>query len=404
MQIRMRRYLLCYGAALLALGVAIVIFTVAVDPYRMYGTPPIIGLTEIKPRIYEQAAMAKTYQLERTTVATIVLGNSRAEIGLDPDSSQWPEDARPVFNAALAGRGLFTSVRMLQHALAIHPLKLVVIGLDFPDFLVPQSNGSSPEIGPDELRLLVDRSGGPNGERARQLWRDRFNTTLTLDAVLDSLATVIGQNPSTGITMTLAGFNPLNNYRLEVRRNGHFQLFSQKDRTYREQLTNLPKPDFTNLDHNAGFRSLKSLLRITAENDIQTILFIHPYHARYLEIIHESGLWETFEAWKRAIVCLIASEADRRSTPIQLFDFSGYSDFTTEPVPLPNDTRTQMQWYWESGHYKSTLGERMLARIFHDTVAFGRTLDETNIEEALMEMRIARAAFLKKESVTELTN
>lgn len=404
MSMRMRGYLFSYAVTLVVLAFALVLFTIVVDPYRMYGTPPLPGITELKPRVYERAALAKARQLERAAAETIVLGNSRAEIGFDPDSPHWPDDARPVFNAALAGRGLFMSVRMLQHAIAVHRPEMVVIGLDFPDFLVAPSDGPPPVVGADERRLLVDRNGRPNPERAQQRWRDRFNTTLTIDAITDSFATIIGQHSATAVTMTPAGFNPLNNYRLEVERNGHSRLFSQKNRTYARQYANSSRPDFTDLDHNAAFRALKSLLRITAEHDIRTILFIHPYHAQYLEILNEAGFWDSFEAWKRSIVHLLAAETATRSVPVKLIDFSGYSRFTTEPVPPPGDTQTEMRWYWESGHYKSALGDRMLARIFGSETGFGKVLNETNIEQALLEIRRRRAAFLGKQSITGLIN
>src|SRR4051794_35563137 len=75
----------------------------------------------------------------------------------------------------------------------------------------------------------------------------------------------------------------------------------------------------------------------------------------------------------------------------RLIDFSGYNEFTTEPVPSDGDRGAQMQWYWESGHYKSALGDHILATIFgveqHSPAEwrFGRDLKPANIDAALYE-------------------
>ena len=84
-------------------------------------------------------------------------------------------------------------------------------------------------------------------------------------------------------------------------------------------------------------------------------------------------LWESFEDWKRHLVRQVA-ELQHGSVDIKIFDFSGYNEFTTEPVPYPGDIKSEMRWYWEPGHYKSALGERILERIVHGQTHFGRVL------------------------------
>ena len=64
---------------------------------------------------------------------TLLLGNSRVEIGLDPESPLWPQDDRPVFNAAESGRDLAIALIRLRHAMETAPPRLVVVAVDFPD-------------------------------------------------------------------------------------------------------------------------------------------------------------------------------------------------------------------------------------------------------------------------------
>src|SRR5919108_2795123 len=127
-------YLTWLGGTFFALTCLAVALGVAVDPYRMYATPTVPGWTALKPRINNQTGIAKTYQLERVRPATLLLGNSRVEIGFDPESPSWPATAYPIFNAAVAGGDLGTSLLMLRDADAVRALDTIMLGLDFLDF------------------------------------------------------------------------------------------------------------------------------------------------------------------------------------------------------------------------------------------------------------------------------
>ena len=80
------RFFVWFGATVAALAGLAIGLCVAVDPYRMYGTPVLPGWTELKPQIYDQIDLAATYQLERVRPITLLLGNSRVEVGINPES------------------------------------------------------------------------------------------------------------------------------------------------------------------------------------------------------------------------------------------------------------------------------------------------------------------------------
>ncbi len=386
------------GATALALALATVALTVWVDPYRMYGTPVMSGWTALKPRIDQQTGIAKTYQLERVEPRTLLLGNSRVEIGIDPESREWPHDAEPVFDAAEDGRGLPTVLAMLREAIAVRIPDTVLLGVDILDFLQnPTPPGTHrPPPGADARRLLVDREGRPNPQRAMQIWRDRLATTLTISAVYDSIATLLDQNPSTSGTMTPQGFNPLHPYRTFVARSGYHELFAQKAALYQAEYSRLPHPSFADPYQYSSFRYLRRIMVLAARHKIRLILYIHPYHADYLEMLHRVGLWPSFDAWKRALVRVVDSENRLLSADMPLYDFAEYDRFTTEPVPPPGDRHTKMQWYWESAHYKSALGDRILARIFGGAKGFGSQLTAQNIDARLAGINAARVDYLNR--------
>jgi len=386
------------GVAATAFGLALgaVALTLWVDPYRMYATPVVPGWTELKPRIYQETGIAKTYQLDRVRPHTLLLGNSRVEIGLDPESRYWPPDAQPVFNAAEDGTGLPTALEMLRESIAVRIPDTVVLGLDFLDFLqrpTPANANLFPN-GPDARRLLVDGDGKPNPDRALQIWRDRLAATLTISAVYDSIATLFDQNPATSVTMTPMGFNPLHQYQVYVSRDGYFELFAQKQAIDDAQYRKYPAPNFTHPFELSSFRYLRQIIDLAAKNKIRLAMYIPPYHGDYLEMLHQVGLWPAFENWKRAVVQIVDGENLKLSTNFVLYDFAGYDHFTTEPVPPRGDTRSTMHWYWESAHYKKTLGDQVLATIFGKSQGFGSQLTTLNIEHRLAAIRDARNRFL----------
>ncbi|HEX3972239.1 MAG TPA: hypothetical protein VHX19_13000, partial [Stellaceae bacterium] len=78
------RYIAWMAGTVLALAAVTIALAIVADPYDLFGTQ--LGWNEIKPRVYQQAALAKTTLLERARPATLLIGNSRIEIGFDPDS------------------------------------------------------------------------------------------------------------------------------------------------------------------------------------------------------------------------------------------------------------------------------------------------------------------------------
>jgi hypothetical protein len=80
--------------------------------------------------------------------------------------------------------------------------------------------------------------------------------------------------------------------------------------------------------------------------------------------------------------------------PCPLWDFSGYNDFSTEAVPAPGDKKSATRWYWESGHFKSSLGDLILARIYDEEASsLGRCLGPANVDAVNADLDRGHAAF-----------
>jgi hypothetical protein len=52
-----------------------------------------------------------------------------------------------------------------------------------------------------------------------------------------------------------------------------------------------------------------------------------------------------------------------------------------------------MHWYWEAGHYKSSIGEEMLRTMFGEGGRFGVALTPANLGQVLAEIRASRARY-----------
>jgi len=85
--------------------------------------------------------------------------------------------------------------------------------------------------------------------------------------------------------------------------------------------------------------------------------------------------------------------AEHKSTiSISLWDFGMYHPITTEKIPPEDDTETQMDWFWESSHFKKELGDRILDVILGAPDApgkipgFGVLLSQSNIDREIEEL------------------
>lgn len=394
-------------AATLALGLGTVIaFDALMDPYGVTG----MGLADTRPYASTQVRMLKAYGVMRLDANALALGNSRVDVGLDPESPWWPDAARPAYNLAIPGSDLYAARRYLQHAIAHNRPQIVVLGLDFMDFRAVPGEADDRDR-PFESRLLVRNDGGRNRGTAWARASDWITATGSLDAFIDSVGTLMKQDHPNAANITQLGFNPLHEYRIHVRDVGHYALFRQRDlenlRAYYRRPWRLAGDDGK---PSHAFVELETIIQICRNHNVRLILYIHPVHAHLNETIRIAGLWPTYEDWKRQLVRMVEHNngqfQDRE--PISLWDFSGYNPITSESVPHKGDHRP-MQWYWEAGHYKSSVGDLVLRTVFHPNAphpypgtSFGVSLEPENIERHLERIRVEGKMY-RNEHINDVT-
>lgn len=386
-----------------------VAFNSAVDPYGMMGALRIDGFNKEKPRLVNNIRLAKAYGVRRYAPRSVVLGTSRVEVGIAPDDPAWPAADRPVYNLGLSGGTIYEALRYLEHAQSSTTLRTAIVGLDLEAFLT--ADDTMP--GFSELRLAVDVEGRPRtlAERAVQFGRDLVLTNATMEAAWASVETVVRNvihsrdlryraDGSRDMSDVAAGTLRAGGYRVQFSPPGLIERARARLASGCRETVMDSRELFSN-QMVRGISAFQQLLKFAKREGIALKLFISPLHAWKLQVYDGMGLWPTFEDWKRVLVRTVADvypdASDKR--PI-IVDFSGYSRFATEPVPLPGDARTEMRWYWDPNHFRRSIGALILSRLFaenasenHPDDGFGTAITLKNVDAHIAAIRAAKANY-----------
>jgi len=374
----------------------------AVDPYGLFGTPRITGLTALKPSAPDRIVFTKPYYAARAAPRTLIVGNSRPEAGLDPASPCWDPSQRPVFNNAIPGASFPDQIRYATHAAADGRLSAVFIGLDYLDFLINPAAKPNYAAWPGPPTALDERlrrrlDGTPNPHYGWHRLQDWLTGVFSLASLADSITTLLRQHEADVPTRQADGFNPGRDYRPIIHAEGQYVLFAQKNREIVKLLQRPNQAIFQGTgDWSWNFETLERYLARAQGEGIAVTLFINPYHADYLAAIGLTGHWPRLEAWKRTLTVI----ADRHGVP--LWDFNAFDPASQEPSPPPGERTSELRWFWEPSHYRPEYGERMLAAMLGadcgpDAAATGTGLTGARLEDHLAQLRLGLAAFLKND-------
>lgn len=347
-----------------------------VDPYAQHDTTLIGGFNEIKPRSRTHLRAGKEMRLLRAKPTTVILGNSRADIGFDPKSAKWPAQMQPVFNFAIPGEPMSGTLDRYRFSVRGHAPKFILLPLDYMDFLSEKAGPKEFPIIPDAAKLSIKETLLKTAERY-------FSVT----AFSDSIRTIMGQGSPYPTDMTIQGFNPFKEFVPVIKLEGHYLVARAKLKKNRAGFERQAR-GFKLADGReaAPLRQLRALLQDARARGITLIVLFYPYHAEYLDLLAATGRWRSFEDWKRTIVAVLAEEEfNAQGTGPLVWDFANYDQVTMEPIPRPGDKAAEMRYFWEPSHFKAALGDLILERIFTGKPAgYGLPLTRQNIEAALV--------------------
>ena len=335
-------------------------FNFLVDPYGLHDVPRWSGFNAVKPRPERSAEDIKLAAALDRRPDAVILGNSRADIGFDPASPAWQGVAKQPFNLGVPGSGLESSIRLLETLVAhgIEP-KLVVLGLDPFDFL-----GSSPAA-----------ARPPRDDWTTRAARLRLQSLFTGQALEDSLNTLAAQRDPDAAVILANGFNPMRDYLAIAHNEGYFDMFRQRGLDLFARFSRLNRSadgHGSSADH-----ALERLFALAAEHGIRVEAVVYPFHYEIHGLMEAASLSDAFVDWRLAMAERF-SHAAAQGIRVRLVDAAVLNVRTTERIPPRGNTRQEMQWYWDPGHFKKAFGDRLLACILPgDEAALAQCRDES---------------------------
>ena len=368
--------------ALIVIG-ASALLNLVVDPFGVVGIPAIAGITSEKPEVKHKPRLHKAHAVARYEPTALILGSSRAEVGLDPDHVAW--NGERTYNLALSGPSMYETWRYFQHGLAAGPVERAVIAVDFFMFNVNRQ----PAVTFNEERLADDISVDP---RLSTTLADLPVAVLSLDTSIAAVKTLLGQSSETWIAEN--GLRPAE--AMESRLGGGQRLRFERSVSANVKAIYAGFALWDDDGRSGALDAFNALLSDARANGIGLTFVIGPSHAWQWEALDELGLWPRFEEWKRTLVAALAAEAAGSGrAPFALWDFSGYSTYTTEPVPALDETEARMRWHWDSSHYSQALGDLVLdvALGGASVPGLGSELTEASVDAELRRIRDDQTAY-----------
>lgn len=323
---------------------------------------------------------------------TIILGSSTA-LKLSPKHPALT--LQPAYNLALPGAKMYDVKSYFDETIANQPdLKQVVISLDFFSF-----GGEKGKVKPKPVtQIRKNKYSISIPELINMIFSvDTFNSSLQklMVTYIQPEPLTINKPPKVPpegiksrakrIPLKLANQGSTKNLN-KIKKDFITEYKSKKASDFRRVILlyfnekTLYKNYYLSPEE---LKNFKAIIDICKQRNITVKVFFSPIHAAQLEAIQTTGLWQSFEEWKRQVIAI---------TPA--WDFSDYNSVTTEPI---ND---QMENYVDSVHYKEEIADLILDRLYnYDQKAvpskFGFLITPANIESHLSKIRAERQAWLK---------
>ena len=368
-----KKYLMLNAAFITALLAFIGFFNGLVDPYGLFGFVNYPGFNDIKEMKYRTKnswAWAGIQTILRSDYDTVIIGNSRAHIAMDP-SVLSPE--YKAYNASNSGLNIENFYSVLHPVLEAKEsrVKTVIIGLDF------------------------------GGERRRnELSDDLFEAKSPFKAVFglytlkDSILTVKQNIKERGKE---PDYQP-NGARIYTKRTDYFQDHERFEaniiRLYKK-LYGFP------LERAYGWNYLERIVNECNGRGVKLLIYFSPMNAELLEGLAQLGMYADYENWIRTVVRIAYGDSKNPSDDrnVQVWDFGGYNTITTESLQGIGEN-AGVKWYYDFSHFNRKVGKMIFSIMLKHPQRdpeipgdFGILLSPDNTEKRIKEMRLKRKLY-----------
>lgn len=346
-------YVVVFAAVVVALNYA-------VDPYGMTGAKRVPGFNQYKVDINSYVRLYKKYQSTSKDINALIVGNSRVEMGLDPEHACLIESGWRTYNLGIPGAGVR---RQLQYALNLiyqKPVEKIWLSVDFTDFVIGDKGRYRPYLplqNDSSIPLHYLASGQKNHGFGLTRAKDYYRALFSLDALVSSLRTLAMQGQP-GTDRTEMGFNPGRDTARALAIEGPAALFEQKMNALEKSYDRALFLREAQGDLASAFRDLADFLDIASARGIQVIVFINPFHQQYWDLLQRNSLLSLEREWREAVLDIVRQHGADNT---QLWDFTLGAPYITEEVPPRGVKSGPLDWFWEPAHYRRTLGDLMLS-------------------------------------------
>lgn len=360
-----RRYIFAFILAFLGFSTITVSINYLVDPYLMMGTKRWQGFNLHKIKIGKHLKMSKAYHPNFGEWDTLLVGNSRIEMGLDPNHACFRKSANKVYNLGLPGAGVRQQLEYALNLIYQQPVKQVFLSIDFVDFLVLNEwrpRNGKPDLGAPSGRLKFTFDGSKNPDHTSATFMDHYRALFSLDALFGSLQTLALQSPRQP-DRDNHGFNPARDYQHGVNIEGAHAFFAQKMSIMENKYSQGWSLKYSNGSPSQSFAILARFLEIAEKKGVKVILFTNPFHQKFWGLLRDNNLYEMHQVWLNEVQALISNAGSPNTS---LWNFSIDSEYIHEKVPANNLKGNPLTWFWEPAHYRKELGDLMLNRMLAD--------------------------------------
>ena len=301
-----KEFLKIYFSVTILVVLSMMGFNVFVDPKDIFRLAKIDSFNQEKPLAYVNNSLrtVKSLDIENGNYNTLILGNSRAFYGLNPQNIALK--AGKVYNLGMTQLGMEEMYKIFQFSRDRMNVEAVIIALDFELF-----------SGDNDINEDFYKSRFAN----RNIFLNNLDGILSTQYLRDSLETITFNQE--GKEAGSLGFYSEDPYSLRyIKYRKRFDWVTKDLFYWSEDLTY----------NRAALHFFESLVIECLENDIDLYIFISPSHAAYWETLQKTGHFPNVEQWKRDVVQVLEKVNQKfpHRPKIELWDFSGYNDIATE--------------------------------------------------------------------------
>ncbi|MBA3721522.1 MAG: hypothetical protein H0W88_03880 [Parachlamydiaceae bacterium] len=311
-----RTFIKLFLLVFLALIASTIIFNLIIDPFELHNVIVIEKLNKKKSELSDKGRLYQAIQIVDKKPQAIILGSSRAKLGIDPADLSNILNGIKTCNVAFEGATFDEIYEYFLHALHNQPnLKCVVIGLDVFAFNKKLDFRS----GFSKQRLQIDNR-----------WHsDIFDSLATYNALSASIKTVKNNYLNLPSSNPILAFGEVNWLK---------QIFRSQEWYSDYKICDKKIQKFSNL------------VRICQDKHIDLKVFFNPCKAIYWEFFHHFDMWP-----------VVVELKERLSDIYPIWDFSGFNLITTEALKIEGPPL-----YIDCSHYSPQVGKYLLNIMFKE--------------------------------------